>query len=158
MDSTTVLALAFAIGLLDGLRSLSAPAIVCWAARWRWIGLEHSPLAFLGVGPVPYIFTVLALGELVVDKLPNTPSRKAALGLIARIVLGGLSGAALCAAGKQSLVWGAVLGALGGVAGAFGGYAARTGLVRRLKAPDIVIALLEDVVAIGGGLLVVSRF
>jgi uncharacterized membrane protein len=49
-------------------------------------------------------------------------------------------------------------GAVGGIIGTVGGYAARTGLVRALKVPDFVIALLEDVVAVGGGLFLVSRF
>jgi uncharacterized membrane protein len=56
------------------------------------------------------------------------------------------------------MVLGAVLGAVGGVAGAFAGYQARTRLVKALKVPDFVIALLGDAVAIGGGLLIVSRF
>ena len=158
MTTTTVLALAFAIGLVDGLRSLAAPAVVSWAARWRWINLEGSPLAFLGSAAASYILTVAAIVELVVDKLPNTPSRKEALGLIARLLLGGLSGAALCVAGGQSLVLGAVLGGIGGLIGAYLGYSMRTRLVRALRVPDFVIALLEDCVAIGANFLIVSRF
>jgi len=42
--------------------------------------------------------------------------------------------------------------------GTFGGYQARTGLVQALKVPDLAIATLEDIVAIGGGLFIVSRF
>ncbi len=90
--------------------------------------------------------------------LPSTPRRTARLGLIGRIVLGGLSGAAVAASGAQSIALGAVLGAAGGIVGAFAGYEIRTRLVRALKVPDFVIALLEDAVAIGGALLVVSRF
>jgi len=95
---------------------------------------------------------------LIADKLPKTPSRKAPGPLVVRFLTGGLSGAAICAAAGQSLIVGAVLGGLGGVVGAFVGYAARMGLVKALKVPDIVIALLEDAVAIGGGLFLVSRF
>jgi len=104
------------------------------------------------------IFTLLALVELVADKLPSTPSRTKPVGLTARIVLGGLSGAGVAVSGAQSIVLGAVLGAVGGVAGAFAGYEVRTRLVKALKVPDLVVALLEDVVAIGGGLFIVSRF
>jgi uncharacterized membrane protein len=104
------------------------------------------------------VFTLLALAELVADQLPSTPSRTKPVGLIARIVLGGLSGACVAVAGAQSIVIGALLGAVGGVAGAFAGYEVRTRLVRALKVPDLVIAVLEDAVAIGGGLLIVSRF
>ena len=64
----------------------------------------------------------------------------------------------MATAGAQSLAIGAVLGALGGIIGAFGGYQARTGLVRALKVPDFAIATLEDLLAIGAGLFLVSRF
>ncbi len=158
MNTSSVLALAFAIGVIAGLRSMTAPAVVSWAAHWKWLDLQHSPLAFLGSTAAVYILTAGAIVELIVDKLPKTPSRKAPLGLIARFALGGLSGAALCAAANQSIVLGALLGGVGGVAGAFAGYEARARLVKALKVPDTVVALLEDAVAIGGGFFLVSRF
>ena len=73
-------------------------------------------------------------------------------------MLGAFSGAALSASANQSAAVGAVFGALGAVAGTLGGYEARTRLVRTLRAPDLVIAVVEDAVAVGGGLFVVSRF
>jgi uncharacterized membrane protein len=158
MTPSEVLLLAFLIGVISGLRSLTAPAVVAWAAHKGWLNLQNTPLSFMGSTAALIIFVLLALVELVTDQLPSTPSRLKPPGLIARIVLGGLSGAAVAVAGGQSLGLGAVLGAVGGVAGAFAGYHARTGLVRGLKVPDIVIALLEDAVAIGGGLFLVSRF
>ena len=158
MNTAAVVVLAFAIGLTDGLRSLTAPAVVAWAARWKWLELQGSFLAFMGSAVAAYIFTASAIVEYVADKLPKTPSRKEALGLIARIALGGLSGAALCAAAGHAAILGAVIGAIGGVAGAFLGYEARTRLVKALKVPDIVVALLEDAVAIGASFFIVSRF
>ena len=150
-------AIAFLIGFISGLRSLTAPAVVCWAARLHWIHLENTRLAFMCSAAVTWLFSILALGELIADKLPFTPARTQFVGLSARIILGALSGAAMTAAGGSSLLIGAALGAVGGVVGAFAGYKARTGLVRKLHVPDFVIALLEDAVAIGGGLLIVSR-
>src|SRR6266853_6856718 len=110
---------AFLIGVVGGLRSLTAPAVMSWAARLGWLHLENTPLAFLGFAATPYIVSVLAIGELIADKLPKTPSRKAPVGFIARIVTGALSGAALGAA-NQSLTGGLVAGALGGIAGTLG--------------------------------------
>jgi uncharacterized membrane protein len=150
--------LAFLIGVVAGLRSATAPAVVAWAANRHWIDLHTSPLAFMGSTAAVVIFTVFALVELVADQLPSTPSRTQPPGLIARIVLGGLSGAAIATSGSQSVAIGAVLGIAGGIAGAFGGYQARTRLVRALRVPDLVIACLEDAVAIGGALLIVSGF
>ena len=158
MNTATVLALAFAIGLIDGLRSMTAPAVVAWAARWKWLDLHSSFLAFMGSAVAAYIFAAAAIVEFVADKLPSTPSRKDALGLTARILFGGLSGAAVCAAGNQAVVVGAVLGIAGGVAGAFLGYEVRTRLVKALSVPDFVIAVLEDAFAVGVGFFIVSRF
>jgi len=94
----------------------------------------------------------------VADQLPSTPARTKPPGLIARILLGGLSGAAIALAGGQSAAVGACLGAVGGIVGALVGYQVRTRLVQALKVPDIVIAVLEDLVAIAGGLFSVTRF
>jgi uncharacterized membrane protein len=158
MSPLPVLLLSFLIGVVAGLRSLTAPAVVAWAAHRRWLELRYSPLAFLHSTAAFIILAVLALAELVVDKLPATPGRTQPPGLIARFVTGGLSGAAVSVAGAHSLVLGAILGAVGGIVGAFAGYQVRTRLVSALKVPDFVIAVLEDAVAIGGGLLIVSRF
>jgi uncharacterized membrane protein len=158
MTPSEVLLLAFLIGVVAGLRSLTAPAVVAWAAHRNWLNLQNTPLSFMGSTAAVVAFVLLAVIELIADQLPNTPSRTKPPGLIARIILGGLSGAAVAAAGAQSMVTGGILGALGGIAGAFGGYQVRTRLVRALKVPDFVIACLEDAVAIGGGLFIVSRF
>jgi uncharacterized membrane protein len=149
--------MAFLIGVIVGLRSLTPPAVLAWAAHLGWIDLHASPLAFMGSKAAVAIFTVLAIGELIADQLPSTPSRTKPPGLIARIVMGGLSGAVIAAAGSQSITIGELLGVAGGVAGTFAGYEARTRLVRALKVPDIVIACLEDAVAIGGALLIATQ-
>jgi len=151
------LLLAFVAGLLAGLRSLTPPAVATWAAHLGWLKLPRS-LAWMGSTPAVALFTVLALVELVTDKLPNTPSRTAPPGLIARILLGGLTGACVATAGASGATVGALAGAFGGVVGCFGGYQARTRLVKALGAPDFVVALLEDLVTLGGSLWIVSRF
>ena len=79
------------------------------------------------------------------------------MGFIPRVVLGGLAGATVAVAGAQSTALGALLGVVGAIVGTFAGYQLRTRLVVALKVPDVVIACLEDVVAIGGALLIVSR-
>ena len=158
MNTGFVLLFALGIGFVAGLRSLTAPALVAWAAHSGWINLHGSPLAFMGTGWAVGIFTVLALVELVADQLPNTPSRTAPVGLSARVVTGALSGACLAIAGGGAIWLGAVAGAIGGIAGAFGGYRARVGLVKSLGVADYAVAIPEDLVAIGLGLFLVSRF
>lgn len=158
MSSWIALLLALCIGLVAGLRSMTAPALVAWAAYLGWINLSGSPLSFMGSVWAVAIFSLGALAEFVADQLPTTPARTTAVPLTARITLGLLSGACLAIAGGASLWLGALIGAIGGVAGAYGGYQARVGLVRKLNVRDIVIAIPEDLVAIGLGLLFVSRF
>jgi uncharacterized membrane protein len=148
--------LAFAIGVVAGLRSLTAPAVVSWAAHVGRVPLENSGLAFLGSSVAAYVFGLCAIGELISDKLPKTPSRKAPLGFTARILTGALCGAAL-GAPSNALFPGLVAGAVGAVVGTLGGYQCRTWLANGLKS-DLPAALLEDVVAIGGALLIVTRF
>jgi uncharacterized membrane protein len=103
------------------------------------------------------IFLVAALTELVVDQLPATPSRTKPPGLIARIVFGGLCGAGIALAGSQLLSVGAIVGIAGALIGTFAGHEVRLRSVRTLGLPDFVVAILEDIVAIGGGLFIVSR-
>jgi uncharacterized membrane protein len=150
------LVLAFGIGIVAGLRSLTAPAVVSWAAYLGWLNLQGSPLAFMGSIAAVASFSLLALIEYVADLLPKTPNRTTPIPLIARILMGGLSGACLCASAGQSLLVGAMLGGIGGVIGAFAGYQARTRLVNGLKVKDTLIAIPEDLVAIGLGYYLVS--
>jgi uncharacterized membrane protein len=150
----SILLLAFLIGVVAGLRALTAPAAVSWAARLGWLHLETTPLAFLGYAATPYIASVLALGELINDKMPKTPSRKAPPSFIVRLVCGALSGAAVGSA-AQSLIGGAIAGLLGAVAGTLGGYEARVRLVKATGGKDLPIALLEDAVAVFGAWLIV---
>jgi uncharacterized membrane protein len=150
------LLLSLLIGVVTGLRSMNTPAVVAWAAHLHWLKLDDTPLAFMGATATVVLFTVMAVVELVADQLPNMPARTAPAGLIARIVLGGLCGACLAAAGGQSIAVGVCLGAAGGVAGAFGGYQARTRTVKALGVRDLFVALAEDAVAIGGAILIVT--
>jgi uncharacterized membrane protein len=150
--------LAFVIGVLVGLRSLTPPAVVSWAAALYWIDLGRSRLYFIAAKPAVAILTVLGLLELVADKLPSAPSRTAPPGLFARIVLGSLCGACIAVAGAHSALAGIVAGFIGSLIGCFGGYQARTRLTKSLHCPDYVIAIAEDIITIGGSLFVVTRF
>jgi uncharacterized membrane protein len=158
MNTSLILCLAFAIGVIAGLRAFTAPAVVCWAAHLGWISLHGSHLSFLGSIVTAVIVTLLAIFELVNDKLPKTPNRTTPGPLGFRILTGGLSGAALAIAGAQVVLLGAVAGVVGALVGTFGGYQVRHQIVTKLNVKDIGVALVEDLIAIGGGLLIVTRF
>jgi len=148
----TVYLLALLIGIVAGLRAMTAPALVSWAANLGWLNLKGSWLAFLGNAWVPWLLTLFALGELITDQLPSTPSRKVPLQFGARIVTGALSGAAI-GAGSGSLVGGLLAGIAGAVIGTLGGSAIRARMAAAFSS-DRPAALIEDAIAIGGALLI----
>jgi uncharacterized membrane protein len=148
MSPNYVFALALGIGIVSGLRAMTAPTVVSWAAHLERLSLHGTSLAFMGSTAAVAIFSVAAIGEFVNDVLPKTPSRTAPGPLIARVITGGLSGACLCAAAGQLFLIGVLLGGIGAVLGAFGGYQVRTGLVKALHVKDIFVAIPEDLVAI----------
>jgi uncharacterized membrane protein len=158
MTPSVALVLMFAIGMIAGLRALTAPAVVCWAAHLGWLNLQNSHLAWMGSTTAVAIFSILALAEIVNDKLPATGSRLAPPSLVVRSLTGAVAASALAIAASESLLVGILLGVLGALAGSFVGYHLRHQIVARLKIPDFPVALLEDAIAIGCGLLIVSRF
>jgi uncharacterized membrane protein len=153
----SIYVLAFLIGAATGLRALSPAAVISWGAHIGWLDLQNTWLAFLGFTITPYILSVLAIVELISDKLPKTPSRKIPIAFGGRIAMGALCGAALGTAG-QGLVGGLVAGIIGAVIGTLGGYEFRVRLVKATGGKDLPIALLEDAVAICGAVLIASKF
>ncbi len=120
--------------------------------------LGQTPFKFL-THPVSLgVFTALAVGELIGDKLPKTPPRTDLFPLIARASFGGAAGAALAAVAGRPLWMGVVAGAVGALFGTYAGFGVRRALTKGAGLPDLPIALAEDALAIGGACLVASRF
>jgi uncharacterized membrane protein len=149
----TTLVLALLIGVVAGSRTFMAPTAASWAARTGSLALGGTPLAFLGYAAAPWILTVLALVELVVDQLPGTPSRTVPMQFGARLVSGALSGAAI-GAGGGALLPGLIAGVAGAVAGTLGGRALR-GWLAGAFGNDHPAAFVEDAIAIGAAVLIV---
>ena len=144
---------ALLIGVVAGSRTFTAPAAASWAARLGRLDVSGTWLAFMGAAWTPWVFTVLALVELVMDQLPTTPSRLVPMQFGARLVSGALSGASVGA--SASIAGGAIAGILGAVIGTFGGHALRRTLARSFGR-DTPAAFIEDALAIGGALLIIS--
>jgi uncharacterized membrane protein len=143
---------ALLMGVIGGLRTMTAAAAVAWAA---WLGLakvDGTWLAWLGSIWTVVIFTTLALGELVTDQLPATPSRKVPMQFGARVVIGAVAGIAI--AGPENWVIGAIAGLIGAVIGTLGGAAVR-GQLAVSFGKDAPAAFLEDAVAVIGAALLV---
>jgi uncharacterized membrane protein len=150
----TTIALALLIGVVAGLRALTAPAAISWAASLGWLDLSGTWLALLGHPWAPWILSALALAELANDKLPSTPSRTVPPQFGGRILTGGLSGAAIGVA-AGTLAAGLVAGMFGAVVGTLGGRAVRARLASTFK-QDLPAALIEDATAVVSAWLIVA--
>jgi uncharacterized membrane protein len=147
-------ALALLIGIIAGLRTMTAPTAISWAAWSGRLALEGSWLAFLGYSWTPWIFTLLALGEFVGDQLPSTPSRTVPMQFGARLLSGAICGAAIGFA-HQAMLGGLLAGMLGAAIGTLGGHTFRMRLAAAFK-KDPPAAFIEDAIAIVGAWLVVQ--
>jgi len=135
---------------------MTGPAIICWAVHLGWLQLDGSPLAFLHNPVSLVVFTLLALGELIADKLPFIPRRTMMGSLAVRVVFGAMCGFAVTLSVGSAWFPFCLAGGLGGLAGAFAGYHLRRWLTVGRGLPDLPIALLEDAIAIGLGFFVAS--
>lgn len=150
MTHALVLLLALLIGVVAGLRTFTAPAVLAWAAMLQWINLDGTWASWMGHWITVAILTLLAVAELISDQMPTMPSRKSAPQFLARLATGAFSGAVLGTAWGYR--WGSLgAGMIGAVIGTVGGYAARTALVAANGGRDRPIAVAEDVVAAVAG-------
>ncbi|AGM29551.1 hypothetical protein [Mycobacteroides abscessus] len=149
---------ALLIGIVAGLRAMTPLAVLSWAAFAKCLLLEGTWASFLASLVVAIIATVLAAGEIVNDKLPKTPSRKAPPAFAARVVLGAFYGAVfgtLAHDTSPGLLIGLVLGAIGAVIGTLGGAWAR-GALATVFGKDLPAALIEDVITVAAALAITA--
>ena len=140
---------AILLGVVAGMRSMMVPAILALTlSRRPEVAPAASPGHWFAMRPVAIILGLSALGELIVDKLPQTPSRTALGPFIVRIASGAFTGAALLQIGQLNLWIGAACGTIGALIGTFGGFHARRYIGRATGIRDPYIGALEDVVAI----------
>lgn len=143
---------AFQIGLVAGMRAMSAPALVSHKLSHTLLNpMPGSKLHFLTSPVTATVFKVLASGELIGDKVPNAPDRIVAPQLVARIAAGAVSGAALNATADEPVAYGAMAGGLGAVVGTFAFFHLRRWLTEEKGISDPVVALVEDALAFGLG-------
>ena len=135
------LLLAFLLGLVAGLRTFTAPAVL-------WLMRHPGPWA-IGLG-------ICALLEYGLDLVPSAPPRTSTSGLLARVVSGAFVGWIAGLTAGRSAIAGAIAGAIGAVIGAYGGLAIRLRLSAAIG--NLPSGLLEDAAAIVAAIAIVSRF
>jgi uncharacterized membrane protein len=144
-----------AMGAVAGMRSMSAPAMLGQIAKAGLMPERSSRFDFLNDPKVSYPLMALAIGEVVFDKLPVMPKRTKVPSLVGRAITGGLTGASISSSKKRSALLGAAIGAAVAVGVSYGAYHLRRKASE--KVPDRVVGLLEDAIAAGTGMIVLSK-
>jgi uncharacterized membrane protein len=146
---------AAVLGAISGMRSMAAPAIVSRFAHTGLLPLQDSQIKFLTHKNSAKTMAVMAIGEMVADKLPFIPKRTSVFPLMTRAVSGALSATAFTKARKRSAVLGALIGSLAAVGASYGAYKLRKVVGDKTHLPDTIVAVAEDalVAACGFALL-----
>lgn len=154
MTHVLVLVLALLIGVIAGLRALTAPAVVAWGAFLGWIDVDGKWSEWVAHPITVAVLSVLLVVELVTDQLPKTPSRKTPPQFVTRLLMGAFAGAVIGSAFFHTF---SSIGAgiIGAVLGTLGGAELRSRLAAKNGGKDRPGAIIEDVIAVGGGFLVV---
>jgi uncharacterized membrane protein len=153
MTQVLVIVLALLIGVIAGLRAMTAPAVVAWGAFLGWIDVDGKWSEWVAHPITVTVLTIFLLVELVTDQLPKTPSRRTAPQFATRLIMGAFAGAVIGSAFFHTF---SSIGAgmVGAVLGTMGGAAARERFASARDGQDRPGAILEDVVAVGGGFLI----
>ena len=144
-DSETLVKV-ISIGAVAGLRAMMPAALLSIAARHR----KDDGGIFASSGAAA-VLGLLAVGELVGDKLPTTPNRTEPMGLAARIVTGAIGGGVISSQRRKSVPLGIALGALTAVAAAYAGQNIRRAIAEETGIHSSFIGAVEDAIAIGIG-------
>jgi uncharacterized membrane protein len=128
-----------ALGAASGLRSQLGVATLVARSNPSLPRMFREPW-------VSRLLLAAAAGELVVDKLPATPSRLAPQGIVVRLAMGALAAGLSAHTRQPSWLPAAALGASSAAIAAKVGHDARARLAR--YAPDPAVAVVEDALAL----------
>lgn len=156
MTDLQVYAGSAVLGTVSGMRSMAAPAIVSRLAHTGMLPLQDSQIKFLGHRNSVKTMAVMAVGEMIADKLPFIPKRTSIFPLLTRAASGALSGTAFARAKKRSTIVGALIGSLAAVGASYGAYKLRKSIGEKTSVPDSIIAVAEDALVAGCGFLVLK--
>jgi uncharacterized membrane protein len=141
------------LGVVTGLRTFTPMAVLCWFAYLGHLPVDGTWASWTAKLASVVVFTLLAAGEYIADKLPNIPNRTSPGPLAARLIFGGLIGAIVAAGLDGPGFEGGILGVAGALVGAFGGFLIRREIVQQRGGKDWPVALVEDAIAVGCAVL-----
>lgn len=142
------------IGLaaVAGIRTMTAPALLSHYLKSQPSKkLQRTNLRFMQTRQTATIFKLLAVGELIGDKLPMTPNRTEPGGLVGRGMSGALVGATLARKHRGNYLAGAGIGLISALASTYISFHLRKKLTEETPVPGLLWGGLEDVLAVQGG-------
>jgi uncharacterized membrane protein len=146
---------ALALASASGNRIMTPIAALSWAAASGRLTLKRRPFSLLARPEVMNLLWLSALGEILVDKLPFTPSRTAPGPLAARVASGAAAAATQFVADGRSPWIGGMLGGVAGAAQSFAGRSSRTQLNHVV--PNPISGVVEDLTTVTYALGAVAR-
>jgi uncharacterized membrane protein len=140
------LALIAGLGFVTGLRSMTGLAGIVRALDVPAVKRRGANAgAGEPTGSATKVAALMAIGEMVADKLPGMPPRTAPVPLLGRLAVGAYIGATVA---RRSGTVGGVLGAATAILGSYCGKAVRERLSGRDRRAEVAVGFLEDAIAV----------
>ncbi len=140
-----VVVTAAALGVISGMRSMSAPALLAYELSEDGDPQPRDAVQRALASPITArLLAVLAGSEMVADKSSSIPDRTSPGPLIGRAVIGSLTAATYAANRRHSVLVPALVGAGAAVASTFAAFHLRAFITHRFNAPDKLVGMIED--------------
>ena len=131
---------------------MAAPALLSRALKKRPARrLGRTRLATMQSPRTAKVFTALAIGEMIGDKLPGAADRISTPALVGRALSGALVGATLFARQRNNPWQGATVGVLSAMVGAYATFHLRKRLGEATPLSDPIWGGLEDLLVVKAG-------
>ena len=151
-NTSSLLSRTIGLAAIAGARTMAAPALLSHCLKKQPSRrLKRTRLAIMQSPRTAKVLTMLAVGEVIGDKLPGVPARIKTSALVGRGLSGALVGATLFAQQRGNPWQGAVVGVLSALAGAYATYHLRKQLAENTLIPDPVWGGLEDILVVKAG-------
>ncbi len=143
------LGVALGVGVVAGMRSLVAPAVVSRTLSQQPVPGDAGAVERVLASPrTASVLSALAIGEEIIDKLPGVPPRTRTAALAMRAVAGALSAAPIAMRHSLHLAPVGLVAAAGAIVGAFLFVRVRRRIATGTGLPDAIVGTAEDAAAI----------
>ena len=157
MKNNTSVVQIIGLGIISGMRATFAPALTAhFFSKKPNAALAKSKLGFIQSPAAAIVTKLLSAGEIVGDKLPNTPNRIVPPQVIARVASGAFAGAVFSTANKENIVKGIFIGGATALAATFATYYGRKYVSKTTFINEPLTGACEDAFAIETGILILS--